>query len=223
MSTRVLIVEDEKNLGITLNEYLLGQGYFCELATSLCEARDKFDNPQVVLMDVGLPDGSGIDLAKEFLSQKKDLTILFLSAQNDPEIRVQGLETGAVDYITKPFALKELMLRLSRISPVKKNDDITLKGITLCFSTYKIVDQNQNVFPLSPKERDLLKLLWDNRNEAISRELILERLWPKNLEASHRTIDNYIVKLRKIFDNSSSLIRIKSIRAVGYLLEYTEI
>jgi len=222
MRTRVLIVEDEKNLGVTLQEYLSSNNYDCDLAVTIKEAKDLFSkSPHIVLMDVGLPDGSGIELAKHFFSLAPNVTTLFLSAQNDPEVRVQGLETGAIDYITKPFALKELMLKLERLAP-KIRKSISFEDLSLNLDAYEI-ESPLNTYKLSVKERDLLKLLWEMKNSAVSRDKILETLWDSPLEASERTIDNYIVKLRKIFEaHPRAKLKIKSVRAVGYMLEHKE-
>ena len=113
----LLLVEDEPNLGQTLRDYLLAKKYQVELAITCVEAREKFEKikPAIVILDIGLPDGSGIDLAREFRSQRKDCVLLFCTALNDPYLRVEGLELGAEDYITKPFELKEMTIRLDRI------------------------------------------------------------------------------------------------------------
>src|SRR5690606_33115592 len=113
----VLLVEDEANLGQTLRDYLRSKKFNVELATTCKEAKAKFNefHPAIVILDIGLPDGDGISLAKELRTIRKDSVLLFCTALNDPTLRVEGLELGAEDYITKPFELKELTLRLDRI------------------------------------------------------------------------------------------------------------
>ena len=113
----ILIVEDEENLGITLSEYLRSLGHQCWWAKDGAMAEVLFNtkSPNIILMDIGLPDTTGLKLALKFRTIRKDFVLLFLSALNDPEIKVEALEIGAEDYITKPFALKELLLRLDRI------------------------------------------------------------------------------------------------------------
>ena len=110
----ILIVEDEDNLGFTLAEYLTSKGFSTHLAQSVSEARALFNehHPNIILMDIGLPDGSGLDLAKELREQRKDFLLLFLSALNDPDTKLEGLEIGAEDYITKPFDTTILMARV---------------------------------------------------------------------------------------------------------------
>jgi len=226
LNSRLLIVEDEQELGETLLDYFTEQDIPCDWATSVAQASTLFDekDPSIVLMDIGLPDGNGIDLAKKFKNQKNNLSVLFLSAQNDPETRVQGLESGADDYITKPFALKELTLRLKRILPGHQAEQVTENEIShgnlhIWFDRYEVQDANGETIPLGQKECDILRLLYNKTQEVISREEIIEKIWGPNSFPSNRTIDNYIVKLRKWCDTDSSRpIEIKSVRGVGYKL-----
>jgi two-component system alkaline phosphatase synthesis response regulator PhoP len=222
----ILIVEDEKNLGETLQEYLEGIGHQCKLAQSAEEGRNLFSilKPSIVLMDIGLPDGNGLDLAREFRNQRKDFVLLFLSALNDPETKVEGLEIGAEDYITKPFALKELVLRLERVKKFRQGTDqqpeeITHGPLKIWFSKFEVQDADQNILPLSQKECAILELLYKNKGEAVNRETIIEEVWGADKFPSNRTVDNYIVKLRKWAESDTSkALEIVSIRGVGYKL-----
>jgi two-component system, OmpR family, alkaline phosphatase synthesis response regulator PhoP len=226
----ILIVEDEKNLGVTLSEYLTTLNLNTHLATTAREAEIKFNDlqPAIVLMDIGLPDDNGLDLARSFRKRSKNFVLLFLSAQNDPETRVQGLEIGAEDYITKPFALKELTLRLERILKSKESFDLDPEEIThgklkIWFRRYEVEDANQQIINLSQKECAILHLLYQRRGEAIDRDEILDRIWGSDKFPSHRTIDNYIVKLRKWTETDpDGPIIIQSIRAIGYKLSLKE-
>jgi len=222
----ILIVEDEKNLGETLQEYLEGIGHNCKLAQTAEQGRTLFAElkPSIVLMDIGLPDGNGLDLAREFRDKRKDFVLLFLSALNDPETKVEGLEIGAEDYITKPFALKELVLRLKRINKFREGtgqqpEEITHGPLKIWFSKFEVSDAEGITIPLSQKECAILELLYKNRGEAVNRESIIEEVWGLDKFPSNRTVDNYIVKLRKWAetDNTKSL-EIVSIRGVGYKL-----
>ena len=224
INNSILIVEDEKNLGDTLSEYLAGEGHRCFLADS-CKLAEKFFTkyyPQVVLIDIGLPDGDGISLARRFREQRKNFVMLFLSAQNDPNIKVEGLEVGADDYITKPFNLKELILRLNRI--LKGNNSILPEQIThgnLCiwFNRFEVRCANGTIHPLSRKEQGILKLLYLNRDKPVDRNDIIDHVWGEGHYPTNRTVDNYIVKLRKWCETDSNhSIKITSIRGVGYKL-----
>ncbi|RLA64476.1 MAG: hypothetical protein DRQ88_03485 [Epsilonproteobacteria bacterium] len=227
MNTRpVLIVEDEKNLGDTLFEYLKSIGHDCYKAENCQQAREIFfsKNPSIVLMDIGLPDGDGISLAQEFRNKRKDFVLLFLSAQNDPEMRVKGLEIGAEDYITKPFALKEITLRLERILKTQNHfavlpEVMTHGKLKIWFKRYEVEDANGNILSLTRKECEILELLYQNKNQAVNRNIILQNIWGEERFPSNRTVDNYIVKLRKWCDTDDThILQIKSIRGIGYRL-----
>lgn len=222
----ILIVEDEENLGITLSEYLKGLGHECSWAKDVRTARELFksEKPSVILMDIGLPDGNGLDLAREFRKYRRDFVLLFLSALNDPETKVEGLEIGADDYITKPFALKELTLRLKRIlssqSEIDKlPEEISHGPLKIWFKRYEVQDADGNVIGLSQKECAILELLYTKKNEAVDREEIIEKIWGEDKFPSNRTVDNYIVKLRKWCESDPKKnIEIQSIRSIGYKL-----
>ncbi|OUR97890.1 hypothetical protein A9Q84_06750 [Halobacteriovorax marinus] len=223
---KILIVEDEKNLGTTLQEYLNGLGHECQLATTGEEARSLFreSSPEIILMDIGLPDANGLDLAREFRKERKDFVLLFLSALNDPEIRVEGLEIGAEDYITKPFALKELVLRLNRILIHQDDkrlvpDELSFGDLKIWFKKFEVENGEGQIQALSQKECSILQLLLNNQNEATTREQIIEKVWGADKFPSNRTVDNYIVTLRKWCDSSKDkVLEIKSIRGIGYKL-----
>ncbi|MEA9356417.1 response regulator transcription factor [Bacteriovorax sp. PP10] len=222
----ILIVEDEENLGITLSEYLKGLGHGCFWAKDAKTARELFasQKPGVILMDIGLPDGNGLDLAREFRKIRKDFVLLFLSALNDPETKVEGLEIGADDYITKPFALKELILRLNRIlssqSEISKlPEEINHGPLKIWFKRYEVQDAQGDILSLSQKECAILELLYTKKNEAVDREEIIEKIWGEDKFPSNRTVDNYIVKLRKWCEtDSKKSLEIQSIRSIGYKL-----
>lgn len=223
----ILIVEDEPNLGDTLNEYLASLGHECALATTAKQARKLFSSikPAIVLMDIGLPDGNGLELAREFRNIRKDFVLLFLSALNDPDIRVEGLEIGAADYITKPFALKELTLRLERILLSQEQqlpEKISIGNLQIHFSSYELVAANGDIIPLAQKECAILKFLYTRAGTVVARDDILNQVWGTDKFPSERTVDNYIVKLRKwceTDDNNS--IAIQNVRGVGYKLTIT--
>ncbi|MBT3983255.1 MAG: response regulator transcription factor [Bacteriovoracaceae bacterium] len=226
MGSRILIVEDEKNLGDTLTEYLGSLGHQISLSGTCESARNSFNDfdPQIILMDIGLPDGDGIELAKELREKSKNFVLIFLSAQNDPETRLLGLEIGADDYITKPFQLKELVLRLDRISAGKTNIDSGPPVYTfgeVCYwpNRFEIKDGVGDIHNLSLKEANILTLLIKNMGKVVSRDQIIEEVWGSDSFPSNRTVDNYIVKLRKWSDSEpNGKVQIQSVRGVGYKL-----
>jgi DNA-binding response OmpR family regulator len=223
---KILVVEDEPNLGITLKEYLETIGYQASLACSASQARESFQSlsPQVVLMDIGLPDGSGLDLAKELRQEGQDFLLFFLSAQNDPDTKLEALEIGAEDYITKPFALKELTIRLKRAFQLhkdftQKEDCLNHGPLKIWFSRFQVQDALGEVLNLGQKEAAILNLLYNARGEVFEREKIIDAVWGEDKYPSNRTVDNYIVRLRKWCetDQEKSIV-IQSVRGIGYKL-----
>jgi two-component system alkaline phosphatase synthesis response regulator PhoP len=223
----LLLVEDEPNLGQTLRDYLRSKKFQVELATSCYEARIKFNEitPAIAILDIGLPDGSGIDLAREFRAQRKDCVLLFCTALNDPGLRVEGLELGAEDYITKPFELKELTLRLDRILKSREftlhnPDEMHFGKLIFWPKRFEIQDGMNEMSSLGQKECAILEYFLEKKNEVISRDEMIENIWGENSFPTNRTIDNYIVKLRKWADSDSGgSLKITSVRGIGYKLE----
>jgi two-component system alkaline phosphatase synthesis response regulator PhoP len=208
----LLLVEDEENLGATLKELLEGEHY------AVTWAKDKknalvdikaipFD---IALLDVNLPDGTGFQVAESL----QNTAMIFLTAMSDPEHRVRGLQLGAEDYIVKPFHFQELTLRIK--NALKRKDYIQstspiaqIGSIKVDFTRFTLNDK-----PLAAKEAKLLKLLYDRRGKVVSRDEILNHVWPRETYPTARTVDNFISKLRKLLGPDS----IKSIRSVGYQL-----
>lgn len=224
----VLLVEDEANLGQTLRDYLRAKKFDVELAPTAKEARELFSKQRfaIAILDIGLPDGSGMDLAREFRAQRKDCVLLFCTALNDPSLRVAGLEIGAEDYVTKPFELKELTLRLDRILRnrqlgLKNPDEYQFGNLMFWPKRFELRDLEGSILPLGQKECAILEMLLEKKNEVVAREEMIESIWGENAFPSNRTIDNYIVKLRRWADSDpGSGLKITSIRGIGYKLEW---
>lgn len=224
----LLLVEDEENLGVTLRDYLRSKKYTVDLAPTCKEARIKFKemNPAIAILDIGLPDGDGISLAREFRAQRKECVLLFCTALNDPALRVEGLELGAEDYITKPFELKELTLRLERILKSRQvtlhnPDEYRFGKLIFWPKRFEIQDAKGEVSSLSQKECAILEFLIERKNEVVARDEMIENIWGENAFPTNRTIDNYIVKLRKWAESSNEdTFQITSVRGIGYKLEW---
>jgi two-component system alkaline phosphatase synthesis response regulator PhoP len=222
----VLLVEDEPNLGQTLRDYLRTKRFEVELAPSCQDARVRFKEilPAIVILDIGLPDGDGISLAREFRNERKDCVLLFCTALNDPVLRVEGLELGAEDYITKPFELKELTLRLDRILnsrriALQNPDEIRFGRLTFWPKRFEIKDSGGIISSLSQKECAILELLIEKKNQVVARDEMIESIWGEDSFPTNRTIDNYIVKLRKWAESDQDAIQISSVRGIGYKLD----
>lgn len=223
----LLIVEDEENLGATLRDYFTSKGYQVEWAKSLREAH-LFHTPttDLALLDINLPDGTGLDLARELREKNKELAIVFLSAMNDPALRVEGLEIGAEDYVTKPFELKELTLRFERIFQYKRKsyqepEEYRFGKLIFWPRRYEAQDAHGQILSLGQKETAILQQFISRKGEVVSREELIEDIWGEEAFPTNRTIDNYIVKLRKWAESDEqSPLKFTSVRGVGYRLEF---
>lgn len=220
----ILIVEDEENLAKTIALNLKLENYEVIIASKGNEALKLFSvNKNVislVLLDIMLPEINGLTLCSEFKRINQNIPIIFLSAKNQINEKIEGLKLGADDYITKPFDLEELLLRINNlIKRVSKdlNDVYEFGNCNINFTTYEIKDVAGKLITLTKKEIGLLRLLTQNENKVISRDQIIEKLWHVNENASSRTIDNYILNFRKYFENNPKEPKhFYSIRGVGY-------
>ncbi len=224
MKIRTLILEDEPNLGNTLQMYLNKEDHNCFLATSLKEAKEFFKEQtfNLAVLDMTLPDGVGTELGKWIRLKYPKTVIVFLTAQNDPDIRLECMEFGAKDYITKPFKIKEFKLRIDRIIDLYLRDKVypervKLGKLEIYFPQYLIKDALGHKLPITHKECEILKILYDNVNNVVPRDKIIDSVWGESIFPSNRTVDNYIVKLRKWCDTDTD-VKIISIRGIGYKL-----
>ncbi|MBI3558022.1 MAG: response regulator transcription factor [Deltaproteobacteria bacterium] len=232
MAERVLVVEDERNVGSTLVERLDREGFEVTWTRGVQETRDALKDRRfdLALLDVGLPDGSGFSLAEALRDDHRATAIIFLTALGNPEDRVRGLELGAEDYIVKPFHLKELLLRIRRsLRRARYFTDLAgveaqpLRVGQALIEFSKFTARSGGVtHALTHKECELLKLLVDRKNRVVSRDEILNHVWSENEFPSPRTIDNFVMRLRRIIETDPENPQIiKSIRGVGYLLADT--
>lgn len=225
------MVEDEENLHDALKLNLELEGYEITSAFDGQQALQKLEQEyfDLIIMDVMLPGIDGISVIENIRLQNNDVPILILSAKNTSADRVTGLKKGADDYLTKPFNLEELLLRVQKL--IEKNKKLQEKdsvGDTYSFGKNTIDFRAQEVFTrngervqISKKEAMLLKLLIENKNEVVPREKILQSVWGYNVYPTTRTIDNFILNFRKYFEEDSRNPQyFHSVRGVGY--KYTE-
>jgi len=220
----ILIVEDEESLGKTLLLNLELENYEAELANSGNMAMELFSRLQkkldLVLLDVMLPDINGFDLCAKFKMINPSVPVIFLTAKNQTSEKISGLKLGADDYITKPFELEELLLRIQNV--IKRNIKtsstvFTFGKCTINFETFEITDVSGEMSTLSKREIGLLKLLTDSANKVISRDQIIESLWGEKENSYSRKIDNNILGFRKYFEiNAKEPKHFHSVRGVGY-------
>lgn len=227
----VLIVEDEQSLHETLKLNLEMEGYEVSSAYDGNEAMKAVQNEyfDLIIMDIMIPEINGIAVTESIRVQNNQVPILVLSAKNSSADRVLGLKKGADDYLTKPFDLEELLLRVEKL--IHKNKRIQVKediGDVYAFGTNKIdfnaqeaVTFNGQTVQLSKKEAMLLKLLIENKGDVVPREKILQVVWGYNVYPTTRTIDNFILNFRKYFEEDSRNPKyFHSVRGVGY--KFTE-
>ncbi len=215
--SKILLVEDDVGLGETLFERLEKEKYQIEWAKSIREAKLKIAAQKfnLIILDLGLPDGSGFDLAKE-IRKTSATPIVFMTAMNSAENRLEGYELGAEEFIPKPFHLKELLMRIHRVLSSKSElEEIIVNGRKIQFSAQMLVHEDGREELIPKRDFDLLKILIQSSPKVLSRDEILDQLWGEDKFPSHRTVDNTIVRLRQaIGDNDAGIIR--SVRGVGY-------
>jgi two-component system alkaline phosphatase synthesis response regulator PhoP len=223
----ILLVEDEENLHEALKLNLEMEGYSITSAYDgtealKCIANEYFD---LIIMDIMLPGIDGISITETVRVSANEVPILILSAKNSSADRVLGLKKGADDYLTKPFNLEELLLRVAKL--IQKNKKLTVKETIIDFYEFgnnkidfkaqEATNWNGQQIPLSKKEVMLLKLLIENKGEVVTREKILQVVWGYNVYPTTRTIDNFILSFRKYFElDSRNPKHFHSVRGVGY-------
>ncbi|MFI4896133.1 MAG: response regulator transcription factor [Steroidobacterales bacterium] len=226
---RLLLLEDERNVAETLVERLRAAGFAVMRAESVASARRAIAEGtfQVAVLDVGLPDGSGFDVARALREHAPATAILFLTAHANPEDRIRGLELGADDYVGKPFHFRELLLRIQNclkraqdlaLVPGEMRGQVRIGRALVDFERFVATVDGQTQ-SLTHKECAVLRLLASRAGKAVSRDEILDRAWSADEFPTSRTVDNFIVRLRKLIEIDAADPRvIRSIRGVGYLL-----
>lgn len=222
---KICLVEDESSLSDLIKMNLEIDGYQVDTIIHGTEAflrASEMESFDLVILDVMLPEVSGLTICKEIRKSSK-VPILFLSAKGTTQDRIAGLKLGANDYLPKPFDLEELLLRVQvliegvediQAPPVK----LTIGKLVIDFATFQVKNTETNeIHDLSKREIDLLKLFNEKRGLVVSREEILDNLWGSDQFPTARTIDNYILAFRKLFESDPKNPQyFHSIRGVGY-------
>lgn len=224
---RILLVEDEANIADVLKLNLEYEGYHVVTVKNGKTALKQFDEARfdLVILDVMLPEVDGFTVAETIRISNQSTPIFFITAKNTSEDRIKGLKIGGDDYLTKPFNLEELLLRVQKL--IKRNqfsekitqqsENIEFEGNKIDFSNFTATNFKGEVINLSKRETGLLKLLTDHANQVVSRKEILEKVWGYDVYPSTRTIDNFILQFRKYFEkNPKEPVLFHSIRGVGY-------
>ncbi|MBS4749471.1 response regulator [Granulicatella sp. zg-ZJ] len=223
---KILVVEDEKRLADTIVQILKQEKHLVDVVYDGQDAYDYItsDTYDAVVLDMMLPKLNGIQVLKLLRQEHNATPILMLTAKDQVEDKVRGLDSGADDYLTKPFEKEELLARIRAISRRKGdiiNDDISFVDITLSQKT-QVLECGSKSVRLGPKEFDILRLLLINQNQIMPKEDLISRVWGFDSDAEDNNVEVYISFLRKKLQFLSSRVTISTARKVGYFLEEKE-
>ena len=226
-ANRILLVEDEESLAVGLEYNLTEEGYAVTLAADGKQALDLFASQdyELVILDIMLPYFDGFEVAAKMRDTSPQIPILMLTARSDIKDRLTGLEIGADDYMTKPFHLEELLLRVKGMlrraewyqNITKEKPLYQLGNYTINFSNL-LCQSEKTEFRLTPHEAMLLKYLIEQKGRIISRQELLKEVWQIQSDVETRTVDIFVARLRKYFEQDPKRPKfIKSIRSAGYM------
>lgn len=233
--SKLLIIEDDRTIIEALEDTFQFHGFQVFTAGNGkdgCELFSK-EKPDLIILDVMLPGPDGFDVCKKIRSIDGDVPIIMLTAKGEESDKLLGFERGADDYVTKPFSVKVLLARVNAVLkrriqeapqplPVKKEKrgPVTVGTAEIDFKNFTVTRRG-NVFPLSPKESAILKLLVANPDEVIDRDRVIDVVWGDDYFPSPRTIDNFILKLRtKIEIDSKKPLHIVTVHGAGYRFSF---
>lgn len=226
MSEKILVVEDESKIARFIELELKYEGYEVVIATDGRAGLETFQEmePDLVILDLMLPRMSGIEVCRRIRQSDENTPIIMLTAKDDVTDKVMGLDMGADDYMTKPFEIEELLARmrvaLKRKGSVKKEQAISelTHGKLSINELKREVTYDGDIIELTKKEYELLKYLLENKNIALDREKILERVWGYDYYGDTNVIDVYVRYLRSKIDQKYEVEIIKTVRGVGYII-----
>ncbi len=220
---RILIIEDEQKLAEILMRSLRGEGFIVDSAASADEGfhlavSDHYD---LLILDLLLPDGSGTEVLRRLRQQQNKVPVLVLTARGDLETKVENFDAGADDYLTKPFALPELMVRvraLMRRGPAIKDTLLKMADLEVDRLSHQVRRAGRRV-ELSPKEYSLLEYLMLNAGRVLSRSMIIDRVWDQSFEGFTNIVDVYVRQLRRKIDEGFDPKLIRTVRGLGYSID----
>lgn len=229
MKVKILLVEDDINLGLVISDHLQTNGYDVTIADDGAEGLVKFNSDlfHLCILDVMLPKIDGFSVAKDIRKFNTDIPILFLTAKSMTEDKIMGFESGGDDYLTKPFSVEELQLRVKSLLKRVKLDspEPQLKKVNIGKFEYDLENQtltyNETKKVLTKKEAQILNLLYKYKNQVITREIILKAVWGQDDYFVGRSLDVFITKLRKYFKEDSRIV-ISNLHGVGFKFETPE-
>jgi DNA-binding response OmpR family regulator len=219
---KILLAEDDTDLGNVLSQFLQMRGFEVTLTTDGNEALEKFGREKydICVLDVMMPGPDGFSVAQQIRKSGKDVPFIFLTAKNQKADIITGLKIGADDYITKPFEVEELILRINNVlkrSQKTEAEKIEIQGLVLTMSDLRLKTPLQK-HQLTQKEAELLLYLMKNKNEVVPRETILTKFWGENDYFMGRSLDVFISRLRKFISDEPG-VQLNTLRGVGYIFE----
>jgi len=221
---KILIIEDEYSLADAIAETLKKENFTVEIITDGQQGEDEAltNVYDLILLDVMLPHKNGFEILKELRREKISTPIIMLTAKSEIYDKLEGLENGADDYITKPFHMKELVARikaiLKRNSKLESTDIIEFADLKLDLKTGKMCCE-KNEITINGKELELLESLLINKNQIIDREILANKIWGYDSDAEYNNVEVYVSFLRKKLKILKSKVKIKAVRGIGYKLE----
>ena len=229
LKVKILLVEDDLNLGIIISDQLKSDGYSVSLCSNGIEGMQRYNEGKfhLCIFDVMLPKKDGFTLARDIRKTNTEIPILFLSARGMTEDKVEGFNAGGDDYLSKPFSVEELELRIKallkrvNINVDEKEQTIYTLGIFVFDTENQTLVSKDQVKTLTKKEVQILKILYKYKNQVISREVILNSVWGQNDYFVGRSLDVFITKLRKYLREEPKIL-ISNIHGVGFKFEILE-
>lgn len=229
MKAKILLVEDDTSLGFIVSDQLRSDGYQVALCTDGAEGFKRFneDKFHLCIFDVMMPKKDGFSLAKDIRKIDKDIPILFLTAKSMTEDKVEGFKSGGDDYLTKPFSVEELQVRvmalLKRVNIFAEEEEekiVELGDYSFDTENFQLI-YNSVEKGLTKKEAQILKILCKFKNQVVAREVILNGVWGQDDYFVGRSLDVFITKLRKYLKEDER-ISIANVHGIGFKLEITE-
>ena len=222
MNKTLLIIEDDKNLQQYLQDLLIGEGYSVKALSDGIKALETIEtiHPDLVVLDLVLPTVKGESVCKDIKKDYPELPVIILTGKDTVSDKINALELGADDYITKPFIAEELILRIKARLKENRPDHNMVEIADLAMNMDSMeVKRGSRAISLTPQEYKLLETLVVNKDKVLSREALLNKIWPNSFDIETRVVDVYISYLRKKIDRGFRKKLIHSVRGFGYVLK----
>jgi len=219
----ILVVEDEVKMAEIMARGLKAEGYAVTTAHSVRAGMElvRTDRCDLIILDLLLPDSPGTELLRELRQQRRSVPVLIVTARGELEVKAENFDAGADDYLTKPFAFEELVMRvkaLLRRSPTAVNSTLKIADLEVDRLSRKVARAGKRI-ELSPKEYSLLEYLVLNPNRVLSRTMIMDRVWDQSFEGLTNIVDVYVRQVRRKIDEGFEPKLIRTVRGIGYAID----